>query len=103
MLKPILLAATAVIALIPVAASAGEVENRIHDQQARINHDVADGRLSYGEAHRLDRSDERIQAERNRDLRANGGRLTRGEYDSLNRQENMLSNRISFDAHDHRW
>jgi hypothetical protein len=99
MLKPIILTATALIALFPVAASAGEVENRLHDQQARINQGVANGSLTRGEYDHLEYADDRIQAERNRDLRANGGTLTRGEDVHLNRQENNVSNQIYFDKH----
>jgi hypothetical protein len=94
-----LIAATALIALVPLAASAGEVENRIHDQQARINQGVRDGSLTAGEYRRVDGSLDRIQAQRNRDLRANGGHLTPGEYAHLNREENRLSDRIAFDKH----
>lgn len=83
----------------PLAASAGEVENRIDDQQARINQGVRNGSLTYGEYRRLDNGLDRIQAERNRDLRRNDGHLTPAEYRSLNRQENALSDRIYYDKH----
>jgi hypothetical protein len=83
----------------PLAANAGEVQNRINDQHGRINQGVRNGSLTYGEYNRLDRSENRIQAERNRDLRQNGGHLTPGEHQSLNRQENRQSRRIYFDKH----
>ncbi len=94
-----IIAAAALIALIPLAASAGEVENRIHDQNARIAAGVHNGSLTYGEYRRVDGQLEHIQAQRNRDLRANGGHLTRNEYAQLNREENNLSARIDFDKH----
>lgn len=83
----------------PLAANAGEVQNRINNQNARINQGVRNGSLTYGEYHRVDRSEDRIQAERSRDLRNNGGHLTAGQYRSLNHQENNLSDRIYFDKH----
>jgi hypothetical protein len=94
-----LLIATALVALMPLAASAGEVENRIHNENARIDQGIRNGSVTAGEDRRLDRSLDRIQYERNRDLRANGGHLTGREAVSLNRQENNLSNRIYFDKH----
>jgi hypothetical protein len=94
-----IIAATALVALVPLAASAGEVENRVHDQQARINQGVRNGSLTYGEDRRLQGSENHIQAERNRDLARNDGHLTGREAASLNRQENRLSNRIYFDKH----
>lgn len=101
MFSKILVSSALLAALVaPLAASAGEVQNRIDDQQHRVYQGVRNGSLSYGEANRLQRADNRIQFERNRDLRQNGGRLTAGEYRSLNRQENRVSNRIYNTKHD---
>jgi hypothetical protein len=97
--KAILATALMAAFVAPLAANAGEVQNRINDQNARITHGVRDGSLTRGEFNRLDRSEDRIQAERNRDLRMNGGHLTAGERASLNRQENRQSDRIFFDTH----
>jgi hypothetical protein len=94
-----LIAATALIALMPLAARAGEVENRIDDQQARIAQGVRSGSLTYGEYRSVDAGLDRIQAQRNHDLRADGGRLTGTQSAQLNREENHLSDRISFDKH----
>ncbi len=94
-----LIAATALIALVPMVASAGEVENRIHDQQGRINQGVHSGTMTYGEYHRTESRLDQLQAQRNRDLRANGGHLTGREDAHLNREENNLSDRIYFDKH----
>lgn len=95
------LVATALLATLiaPLAANAGEVQNRINRENARINQGVRNGSLTYGEYHRLDHSADRIQAQRNRDLRRNDGHLTPAEYRSLNRQQNNLSDRIYFDKH----
>ena len=96
------LVATALLASLvaPLAASAdGEVEQRIDNQQGRINQGVQNGALTYGEYHRLDNGLDRIQGQRARDLRRNDGHLTKGEYRQLNREQNRLSDRIYFDKH----
>jgi hypothetical protein len=94
-----IIASVALIAMIPLAANAGEVENRVHDQQARINQGVRNGSLTYGEYHRTESRLDQIQAQRNRDLRANDGHLTGREDAHLNHEENNLSDRIYFDKH----
>jgi hypothetical protein len=99
MFKQALIIGVAMAALVPVAASAGEVQNRINNENGRINQGVNSGNLTYGEYHRLDGTADRIQAQRNGDLRANGGHLTPAEYHRLNREENNLSDRIYFDKH----
>jgi hypothetical protein len=91
--------AALVIAALPLVASAGEVDNRVHNEQARINQGVASGQLTRAEyAHTQTRLD-RINASRRHDLRANGGRLTAAEKHHLNVRENRLSNTIYFDKH----
>jgi hypothetical protein len=94
-----IIAATALVALIPLAASAGEVENRIHNQNARIDQGIRNGSLTYREDRGVDHRLNNIQAQRNRDLRHDGGHLTTGQYAHLNHEENNLSNRIYFDKH----
>jgi hypothetical protein len=94
-----IIAATALVALVPLAASAGPIENRVHDQQGRIDQGVRNGSLTYGEYHRTEGRLDQIQAQRNRDLRANGGHLTGREDADLNHEENNLSGRIYFDKH----
>jgi hypothetical protein len=94
-----LVAATLFASLVaPLAASAdGHVEQRIDNQQARINQGVRNGSLTRGEYRRLDNGLDRIEAQRRRDLR--DGHLSRGEFRQLNREENRLSDRIYFDKH----
>jgi hypothetical protein len=91
--------AALVIAVLPLAASAGEVDNRIHSEQARINQGVASGHLTRGEYARTETRLDRINASRRHDLRANGGRLTAAQTRRLNARENHLSNAIYFDKH----
>lgn len=87
------------ISALPLAAQAGEVDNRVHDQQSRINQGVRNGSLTYGEY----RSDENhlraINAQRRNDLRHDGGHLTVAQYHRLNREENNNSARIYFTKH----
>jgi hypothetical protein len=92
--------ATALLASLvtPLAASAGEVGKRLHHETARIDQGVRNGSLTYGEYQRLDNEEDRIQAQRRRDLR--DGRLSPAEYRQLNREENRLSDRIYYDKHD---
>ncbi len=99
MFKKALIIGIAVTAFVPVAASAGEVQNRLNDETQRIDQGVHSGSLTYGEYRRLDNGEDRIQAQRNHDLRADGGHLTAGQYHQLNREENNLSDRIYFDKH----
>ena len=97
MLKKALIAGIALAAFIPLAASAGEVQNRVENLNDRIDAGVSGGQLTRGEYFRLDRTADRIQRQRNRDLRINDGHLTPAEYHHLNREENHLSDRIYFD------
>ena len=94
-----LIAATALIAFIPLVASAGEVENRVHNEQGRINQGVRNGSMTYAEYHDTESRLDHIQAQRNRDLRADDGHLTAGQHAQLNREENNLSSHIYFDKH----
>jgi hypothetical protein len=85
--------------MLPLAASAGEVNDRIDRQQARINHGVGDGQMTRGEFDRTESRLDRIDAQRERDLRANDGHLTPGERRQLNRELNRNSRAIYFDNH----
>jgi len=97
--KALVLASIATLALAPLGANAGEVHNRVNRENARINQGVKSGELTYGEYHRLDGTADHINAQRLRDLRANGGTLTAAQKTQLNREQNRLSDRIYFDKH----
>ncbi len=96
------LIATALLASIvaPLAANAGEVQNRLNHEQQRINQGVKNGSLTNGEYDRVETQENRIEAQRNRDLRRDNGHLTAAQYRRLNREENNLSRNIYFDKHD---
>jgi hypothetical protein len=85
--------------MLPLAASAGEVNNRVNREQARIDRGVADGQMTRREFDRTESRLDRIDAQRERDLRANGGHLTPGERGQLNRELNRNSRAIYFDNH----
>jgi uncharacterized protein involved in type VI secretion and phage assembly len=95
-------AGTAAIALtaLPSVASAGEVNNRDHLQQARINQGVASGELTKREYNRDQFRLDRVENQRARDLRKDGGHLTAAQYTHLNRELNRNSNDIYFTKHD---
>ena len=87
------------LATVPLAASAGEVGNRVANQQARINQGVASGQLTLGGYDRDENHLDRINAQRIHDLKMNGGFLTPGEKWNLNHELNNNSNRIYFTKH----
>jgi hypothetical protein len=85
--------------LAPAAAQAGEVRNRIANQENRIYQGVQNGTISRGQYDRLQTREAQINAQRLHDLSRNGGHLTGRQYAQLNREENRLSGRIYADKH----
>ena len=94
----IIAAAFAFACIIP-AAHAGEVYNRLHNQQARINQGIMSGQLTRGETAHLQQREATINARRQADLAAHGGHLTPGDYRRLNAREDSLSGQIYVDKH----
>ncbi len=84
---------------LPLAAQAGEVYNREHDQQTRINQGVRNGSLTYGEYRADENHLARVNAQRRADLRHDDGHLTAGQYHQLNRELNNNSDRIYYTKH----
>ena len=93
-------AAALALTALPSIASAGEVNNRDHRQQARIDQGVRSGQLTQREYNRDQNRLDRVENQRARDLRSDGGHLTRGQYAHLNRELNRNSNDIYFTKHD---
>jgi hypothetical protein len=89
-----LLVALAVMALLPMAAQAQDVNHRLADQHARIRQGIASGQLTRRETRNLRHRDARISARVRRDRRVHGGRLTSGERRRLNRSLNRTSRAI---------
>ncbi len=84
---------------IPLSASAQEVRGRELNQQNRIGQGLQSGQITARGAANLENREARIDASRRNDLAANGGHLTAGEQNRLNRRENSLSNQIYRDKH----
>jgi hypothetical protein len=71
-----------------------EVNDRLANQNRRIDHKVRDGQMSRGEARRLHRDDRNIRTEERDMARADGGHITRADQVALNQQENWTSHQI---------
>jgi hypothetical protein len=87
------------VAMFPGVAQAGEVDNRVNRQQARINQGVRSGQLTRREYNRDESRLDHINALRERDLARNGGHLMAGEHYRLNRDLNGDSRQIYFTKH----
>jgi hypothetical protein len=72
-----------------------QVTGRLNNEQQRINHSVATGRLSPAQASRLERGEQHIQRQEFRDLAKNHGHLTLRERMRLNHAENIQAQRIN--------
>jgi hypothetical protein len=94
-----IIAAALTFGLIIPAAHAGEVHNRLQNQQARISQGIGNGQLTPSETMHLERREATINARRNADLAAHGGHLTPGDYRRLNAREDSVSGQIYVDKH----
>jgi hypothetical protein len=77
----------------PLSVRAGEIQNRIHRQEGRINQGIHHGSISPKEARNLKRSEASIRSERARDIRS-GGKFTQAEKRRLNQRLNQTSRSI---------
>jgi hypothetical protein len=77
----------------------GKVSQRAENQQDRIAQGVKSGRLTAGEAARLEQKESNLNKEVSSDRKANGGHLTQAEKAQLNRQQNKVSSQIYKDKH----
>ena len=75
------------------------VNDRLANQNLRIDNVVRSGKLSPQQAHQLHREDHAIRAEERADAAANGGHITKGEQRQINRQENQVSRQIYAEKH----
>jgi hypothetical protein len=71
-----------------------EVGQRQTNQQQRIGNGIASGKLNAGQAARLENNEAGLNGEVRADRNANGGKLTAGEKQQVNQQQNQLSNQI---------
>jgi hypothetical protein len=76
-----------------------EVNHRLDHQDYRINRDLADGRITAGQAAYLHAEDRSIRGEERFDASFHGSHLTPGEQARINHQENRVSGQIYRDAY----
>lgn len=74
-------------------------KDRLENQHDRIQQGVDNGTISKKEHRKLARQGRRINRERKRDLRKDGGKLDGADRAKLERQENHRSNEIYNDKH----
>ena len=76
-----------------------EVNHRLANQNARIRHDVATGKITGAQAAQLHAEDRSIRGEERTDAKFDRSHLTRADQRSLNQNENAVSKQIYNDAH----
>lgn len=95
------LAAAAALAatLVPMAAQAQGINQRLSNQHRRIHQGVGSGQFTRGEQRRLNRRDAYIHGQERLDRRFDNGHLTGGDRRQLNRELNHSSRRVYQDKH----
>jgi hypothetical protein len=71
-----------------------QVNERLENQNKRINKEVKEGEMSKAKAARLRKEDRQIRQEERRMASQNGGHITKAEQKVLNQQENAVSRQI---------
>jgi len=71
-----------------------QVNDRLQNQNRRINQEVREGEISKGQANQLHREDHAIGKEERTMSRFDNGHITPAEQKSLNQQENAVSRQI---------
>ncbi len=77
-----------------------EVNNRLKNENKRINQGVKNGTLTQSEAQQLRSQDKNIRQEERNMAANNGGHITKAEQKDLNQQENAASKQIYQEKHD---
>jgi hypothetical protein len=77
-----------------------EVNDRLENQDKRIDNGVKSGELSPQEARKLHHEDRSIRRQERRYARHHGGHISKGEQEKLNREENGVSRQIYQEKHD---
>ena len=99
MTKWLVPAALAGTLLLPLAAQADSLHQRLHDQHERIHQGVVSGQLTRREQYRLNTRDARIRRQEHR-ARLSGGRFTPAERRRVERELNHSSRAIYHQKHD---
>ena len=76
-----------------------EVNDRLANQNYRIDRDYRDGDITLGQARYLHQEDRYIRGQERFDGRFDGGHITPAEQRALNQDENGVSRQIYRDAH----
>ena len=71
-----------------------QVNDRLHNQNVRINNEFREGEISRNEARRLHREDRQIRSEERMMASQHRGHISRLEDQVLNQQENLVSRQI---------
>lgn len=71
-----------------------QVNERLQNQNQRINQERREGEISKGQAANLHREDRQIRREERAMASQNGGHITKQEQRTLNQQENAVSRQI---------
>ena len=71
-----------------------QVNDRLQNQNKRIDREVKEGEMSKQKAARLHRDDRRIRQEERRMASRDGGHITKQDQRRLDRQENAVSKQI---------
>jgi len=72
-----------------------QVNDRLANQNKRIDAKVADGQMSQSQAAKLHKADHQIRQEERDMASQNGGHITKQEQKTLNQQENRNSKKIA--------
>ena len=71
-----------------------QVNDRLQNQNRRINQEFREGEITRGQANRLHREDQAIRREERTMSKFNNGHITPAEQKALNQQENSVSRQI---------
>jgi hypothetical protein len=71
-----------------------QVNQRLNNQNARINQEVKSGQISKAQGAQLHKNDRQIRKEERMMASQNGGHITKTEQKALNQQENRNSKKI---------
>jgi hypothetical protein len=71
-----------------------QVNDRLSNQNRRINKELNEGEITKQRANQLHREDRAIRQEERTMAKFNNGHITKGEQKTLNQQENAVSGQI---------
>ena len=71
-----------------------QVNDRLQNQNRRIDQEVRQGKITQGQAKQLHQEDHAIRQEERTMSKLNNGHITAAEQKSLNQQENAVSRQI---------